>query len=509
MSDFSRPPLDLLADSQRLGYVGLHIEQGVPVLDRDLNLLQDLIAAGIRQLFTRYIGDGVAAGSDAFRIDPVRAPQDFLIGGGADGGRGWCLVGGLDVAIDVSTRYSGQQGDLPKLTTPVPPQPDPREDTVYLEAWMEEVDGTPDLDNRDDVGTQTSTRLVVRSAVRVAEGVPVPRVEGRVRHVLAVLRRPHGTDTIDASMIVDRRQRRLTVTDLEQRLHVVERVLLVPAFVPFKPLPALQQFSPTRGPALTNVDVNGTNFDVGGLEVLIGGKVATIVDSASNRAVVKVPTGLTPDGKAATVKMTVQNEGGASTSDLDFTVDARLAFAVAGQQIRPQTGPPGTEVTVSGFNFNAGQLVVTVGPAQAPPLVPPTNTTLRIRIPESLPPGDARVTLTLPNASLTTDDSFRVLPIPAPTFATTGAQFSPPEGVAGTRVVLNGQNFDFTPTVRFGDVPVPPAAVSDVTATQIAVLVPPNVVPAGSTERLVPIVVTTRAGGVATSATPFRAKRSP
>ena len=507
MSDFSRPPLDLLAESQRLGYVGLHIEQGVPVLDRDLNLLQDLIAAGIRQLFTRYIGDGVAAASDAFRIDPVRAPQDFLIGAGADGGRGWCLVGGLDVAIDAPTRYSGQQGDLPKLTTPVPPQPDPREDTVYLEAWMEEVDGTPDLENSDDVGMQTSTRLVVRSAVRVAEGVAVPRVEGRVRHVLAVLRRPHGRDTIDASMIVDRRQRRLTVTDLEQRLNVVERVLLVPAFVPVKPPPDPQQFNPTSGPAQTAVELNGTNFDVGRLQVLIGGKVATIVDSASNRAVARVPTGLTPDGKAATVKMTVQNEGGASTSDLDFTVDPRLAFAAPGQQIRPQTGPPGTEVTVSGFNFNSGPLVVTVGPAQAQPLVPPTNTTVQVKIPDNLQPGDVKITFTLPNDLQRTDDNFRVLPIPAPTFAAVGQQFNPPEGTAGTRVVLNGQNFDFTPTVRFGDVSAP--AVSDVTATQLAVLVPPNVVPAGSTERLVPIVVTTRAGGVATSATPFRVKRSP
>lgn len=506
MGDFSRPPAELLADSQSRGYVGLHVEQGVPVLDRDLNLLQDLIAAGIRSLFTRYIGDGVAAGSDAFRIDPAGAPQDFRISAGADGGRGWCLIGGLDVAIDAPMLYKAQPG-ADALTTPTAPQPDPREDTVYLEAWVEEVEGTPDLDNSADVGMQTSTRLKVRSAVRVAEGGPVPSGGGRVRHTLAVLRRPHGRDTIEAPMIVDRRQRRLTVTDLEQRLDVVERVLLVPAFVPFAPPPALQQFTPSSGPALTVVQLHGTNFDVGRLQVLIGGKAAPMEDApSSNRAVVKVPTGLTPEGRPATVKMTVQNEVRASTSDLDFTVEPKLVFAAPGQQLQPPNGPPGTVVTVSGFNFNMpGQLVVTVGPAQAPPLAPATNTTLRVRVPDNLTPGPVRVTLALPNDSATTTDSFRVDPIPAPAFTTVGAQFSPPEGVAGTRVVLNGRNFDFTPTVKFGDVAAP--SISDVTATQIAVLVPPNLVPAGSTERPVSIVVTTRAGGTATSATPFRARR--
>lgn len=511
MSDFSRQPLELLADSRQRGYVGLHIEQGVPLLDRDLNLLHDLLAAGIRSLFQRYIGDGVAAGSDAFRIDAVGAAQDFRIGAGADGGRGWCLVGGLDVAIDTPIRYTAQPGEPPvPLTTPGPPDPDPREDTVYLEAWLEEVDGTPDLANADDIGTQTSTRLVVRSAVRVAEGGPVPeRADGRSRHRLALLRRPHGAETIDPSMIVDLRQRRLTVTDLERRLHVVERVLLVPAFVPVAPSPALPQFSPTSGPAQTPVDINGTNFDVGRLQVLIGGRPAVLVDSASNRAVAKVPNGLTPDGQPTTVKITVQNEGGASTSDLDFSVQPKLAFDLPGQQLRPRTGPPGTEVGISGFNFNAGPVVVTVGAAagavQATPLAPVTNTAIRIRIPGSLPPGDVRVTVTLPTESLRTDDVFTVLPIPAPAFATAGPQFNPVEGTANTRVVLNGQNFDFTPTVRFGDTPAP--AIEEVTATQITVRVPDGVIPAGAAERSVPIVVTNRVGGTATSSTTFRVKR--
>ena len=50
MSDYSTSPQDVLLANQQKGYVGLHIEQGVPLLDRDLNLLHDLISATMRSL---------------------------------------------------------------------------------------------------------------------------------------------------------------------------------------------------------------------------------------------------------------------------------------------------------------------------------------------------------------------------------------------------------------------------------------------------------------------------
>ncbi|MEI9971362.1 MAG: hypothetical protein WDO73_04500 [Ignavibacteriota bacterium] len=74
MSDYSIPPLDLLTANRQKGYVGLHIQQGVPVLDRDLNLLQDLITATVRSVITRYIGNGAPANADGFgfRLCPRR-----------------------------------------------------------------------------------------------------------------------------------------------------------------------------------------------------------------------------------------------------------------------------------------------------------------------------------------------------------------------------------------------------------------------------------------------------
>src|SRR4051812_19056469 len=101
MADFSHDPLELLLANQQKGYVGIHVEQGVPVLDRDLNLLHDLIAATVRAVVTRYIGNGASAGADGFAVQALPAAQnsqDFRIAA-ADGGPGSCLVGGIEVTI--------------------------------------------------------------------------------------------------------------------------------------------------------------------------------------------------------------------------------------------------------------------------------------------------------------------------------------------------------------------------------------------------------------------------
>ena len=116
MGDFSRSPLDQLIASQNKGYIGVHIEQGVPLLDRDLNLLHDLIAATVRSLFTHYIGSGLAAGVDGFIVQAIPGGNDFRIAAGT-AGTGSCLVGGLEVTISSDVLYSAQPGSTP-LTTP-------------------------------------------------------------------------------------------------------------------------------------------------------------------------------------------------------------------------------------------------------------------------------------------------------------------------------------------------------------------------------------------------------
>ena len=291
MADFSQSPLDLLLANQKKGYVGVHIEQGVPILDRDLNLLHDLIAATVRAVITRYIGNGAPAGADGFAVQALPSghnSQDFQIAA-ADSGPGTCLVGGIEVTIQAPISYTSQ--GLAPLTSPGAGQPDPRTDIVYLDVSLSEVDGTVDTDltNSLDVGIQTSVRLKPGFVVRVVEGAPLPAPpNGHVFYPLARLTRPQGNDTIVAAMITDLRQRRLTVADIERRLSLVETTLLLPAFS-VQPTP---QFAPKSGVINQAVALNGTNFNVGTPTVRFGNTVARIIGTPSMvQIVARVPGG--------------------------------------------------------------------------------------------------------------------------------------------------------------------------------------------------------------------------
>ncbi len=232
----SKPPEQVLDDALDKGYVGLHVEQGVPVLDRDLNLLGDLLRASLRSLAARYIGDGVAAGSQAFAIASLdekgedgNADNDFEILAGAEP-PGRCLVGGIEASIGRSLRYREQgEGDdrPPELSPPTEDAPDPRVDLVYLDVWLTEEVGAhdPALANPDDIGLRTSTRTQVRWRVRVVEGGEPP--EPAPRHVhfwLARLRRPRGEPRIEPAHITDLRRSHLNLANLEDRVSVLERL---------------------------------------------------------------------------------------------------------------------------------------------------------------------------------------------------------------------------------------------------------------------------------------------
>lgn len=91
-------------------------------------------------------------------------------------------------------------------------------------------------------------------------------------------------------------------------------------------------------------------------------------------------------------------------------------------------------------------------------------------------------------------------PLP-PSFATPPIpQFMPGSGIEGQTIVLNGQNFNFTPvSVDFDDVAA--TVVGTPTATQVAVVVPNNLTAAGDAPRDVQIKVTTAGGSVVSDRT--------
>lgn len=508
MSDYSRSPLDVLAVNQQKGYIGLHIQQGVPLLDRDLNLLHDLITATVRSVITRYIGNGIPAGADGFAIQALpdtQNSQNFAIKAGA-AGAGTCLVGGIEVPIVADTTYHAQTG-VPPLTTPTATQPDPRADLVYLDVSLAEVDGTTDsdLNNLTDVGMETSVRLKPAWTVRVAEGVPVPIAPaGHVFYALAQLLRPRDVATIDAGMITDLRQARLTVSDMERRLSLMERLLLLPVFVS----PPLPQFLPKSGIINQTITLNGTNFNVGTIQVRFDNLQATIVGAPSaTQVAVKVPGGLTPAGTPRGVKITVSNQGGKDVSDDTFTALAAPAFADPGSQFTPNHGTPGQQVTIGGFNFNSGVAQVRFGTVAATIVGTPTASKIVVETPAGLvtdgnTTADVKITVRTTTGAVVSDDTFRAeINVPAPSFvAPPLAQFLPKRGNGGQPVTLNGQNFNFEPvTVRFGSSNA--TVTGSPSATQIATAVPSGMIAAGAPPIGVKVSVTTAGGTVVSTDT--------
>jgi hypothetical protein len=298
MGNFSKKPSDVLQANLLKNYVGVYIEQGVPVLDRDLNLLQDIISTTVRSVFSRFIGDGVTVGSSGFAIQAIPANNDFRILAGS------VLVNGVDAFNAADLTYSSQAG-VPALTTPTAA----RNDTVYLDVSLTEVTGAQDAEllNNGDVGLQTSVRQKVVWVVRVAEGATSPPspAPGHTHFPLARLARTAGAAQIQAGMIADLRRQ---ILSLAEGL----RILGAPTF-------GTPPFSPSSGGAGGSTTLSGRNFNVGQLTVTFFNSAtsvqAAVTVSSATSATVTVPSGIN-----GACRITIANQFGSETSANTFNV---------------------------------------------------------------------------------------------------------------------------------------------------------------------------------------------
>ena len=281
--------------------------------------------------------------------------------------------------------------------------------------------------------------------------------------------------------------------------HVDPDPQLLPAFA----VPPTPQFVPTSGVINQAVALNGTNFNVGTPTVRFGDTVARIIGTPSMvRIVARVPGGLTSAGTPVQVKLTVSNAGGAVVSDDIFTVVPAPAFTDAGGQFSPTRGPPGTQITINGFNFNVGTPQVHFAALAANVVGAPTATQIVAQVPPGLvsagsTSADVKITVTTTAGVAVSDDTFQGEgTIPAPTFA---PEFTPRSGVGGQTITLNGQNFNVAPvTVKFDTVTA--TIVGSPSSTQIAAQVPMGMTPP-STPKQIKITVTTGGGSVTSSDT--------
>jgi len=200
----------------RKNYIGVRLQQGVPLLDRDWNELEDVRRYFEQRLRAHYIGDGVPDLSGfEIRAPGFAAENDVMIGAGS------CSVAGYDVWSADDVLFS-EQGDGQPLPSPDPAKPDTL--VVYLEPEVERIDATddPDLRNAQDINMETCLRDKLTWAVRAARRPALPPAG---TYVLAEITRQPGDTQITTAMIADRRRTMLNLADAVDRLELAEHRL--------------------------------------------------------------------------------------------------------------------------------------------------------------------------------------------------------------------------------------------------------------------------------------------
>lgn len=220
-------------------YVGVRLQQGVPIVDADWNELDDVRKFEVRAFLKWFVGDGVPDGNDGFRIDGTGLANDFVVNAGISGtpnglgNVGRCLVDGLDVIISANIKFSDQplHANRPGSAAlaaalhvpPIAPLAAPAASgtvVAYLDVWerlvMPAEDPTLVLPG---LGTESCARLKREWAVRVRNGTSAPApgdadyLAGHSYYALAAIaRRAQAVDptgTINAGDVADLREQRL------------------------------------------------------------------------------------------------------------------------------------------------------------------------------------------------------------------------------------------------------------------------------------------------------------
>jgi hypothetical protein len=208
MGNFSRHTFDPLKN-----YVGVRLQQGVPVLDADWNELNDVTRQELYDTLSFTFTDGIPPGGSDFQVLSRSEPSnDFDILAGT------ALIQGRPIRLRNNVRYSTQPWTdpqraardgvavIPPLT--IPPGPPegapPRTDIVYLDVWDREVDSFEDTNLINPaIGVETCVRLKREAAVRVAEETrTLPTAPaGHAFLPLALLHRPRNQPEIIPSHI--------------------------------------------------------------------------------------------------------------------------------------------------------------------------------------------------------------------------------------------------------------------------------------------------------------------
>lgn len=218
--------------------------------------------------------------------------------------------------------------------------------------------------------------------------------------------------------------------------------------------PTITNASPANAAPGASVTINGTNF--GSVQsVKFNSVAATFVRDSETQIRATVPQGL-----SGSVQLCVATNCGQAC--VNYTVGGGGACATTITSISPASGAAGTEVTISGTNFNNASAVhFNNNPATFFTVL--SNTTIRATVRAGTTTGPVTVTTPCGTAS-------------GPTFSVTSgcsaptiSGLSPATGSVGATVTINGANFTSVQAVSFNGTA---ATFTVLSATQIRATVP-------------------------------------
>jgi len=182
MNNISRESFD-----PKKNYEKLLFSQQRAVIDFELNELQDRLS--YNQYLSNRVNFGDGPVGDAFLVEPVVGENKISVRPGSLIHKGKIISLHESYSVELSVPASN------------------REDIVYLEWWLEEVDSDSDPDLKLTPSTpETATRLKIFIQVNVAEGGTIGSLSsGHSSFVLAMLSRESGDTEVSPSDVTDLR----------------------------------------------------------------------------------------------------------------------------------------------------------------------------------------------------------------------------------------------------------------------------------------------------------------
>jgi hypothetical protein len=213
--------------------------------------------------------------------------------------------------------------------------------------------------------------------------------------------------------------------------------------------PQLNSFAPKKGAVGTNVTISGANF-TGATDVSFGGGVMATFNVATDTTI----TTVVPLG-ALTGKISVTTPGGTAVSAQTFEVKPQI------DAFNPTSGLFGTAVTINGSGFTGTSGVAFAGTPASFVFV--NDFTITTTVPSGAKDGKIKVT-----TAVGFTDSGSQFNVINPTITS----FSPPKGVDGVSVTINGDDLGTTTAVSFNGTDAGPLPV--VSAKKVDAVVPPG-----------------------------------